>query len=286
VISYLEGALLKKFVLYFILILSLIPSQILAIDCSDLTSDSKIVALTNKAKEAYPLERSTISGQFVVSPCEKKGCLKKNRKERKKNAMLMHSVRSKGVDRTYFITGENAPVCVVRKENRKYKCSECGANFNDQCRSFNSESSIEGTNLDTIDMKILGSSDYKNSCRPHPKSKKHFIITSKKIGGDSLYNKVISYYEKKRGLLIRVNYYADKTLRKVYLFSEKGYIPFGDDWLASYIKVRSTQGSLKKYSFETKITISKQKKKLMVFPAPEQDPYLEQTPVEVLFSTN
>lgn len=273
------------FISMFITIFCITP-PLAAIDCSNLKNEKELRMFLEQTRLYYPLTNPKISGQLKVSPCEKEECLKQNRKKRDKKKMVLHSFRIGEEKRTYFIKGENAPMCVVTKGIRKYKCEECGPTFNDQCRSFNSKTSIEGTNLDTIDMKLLGSEDYKNQCKPYAKSNKFFRVTSTQQGGTPPYNRIESFFEKKRGIPIKINYYADNVLRKVYRFSAKQFTPFGKSWMANKIKVRSTQGSEKNYTFETLIQIHKKQGKYLLYDSLGKDPYLKKTSMDILLSTN
>tara|TARA_B110000116_G_scaffold267465_1_gene279832 strand:+ start:2166 stop:3014 length:849 start_codon:yes stop_codon:yes gene_type:complete len=280
----LKGVIVEKLIFSFIVIFLVTPLTVFGVDCSQLTTQEEIHTLVVAAKEAYPLERSKISGQLIVSPCEKSECSKKNIELRKKKLITLHSLRVGDDKRTYFIQGENAPMCVVTRGIRKFKCSDCSAISNDECRSFNSKSSIEGTNLDSVDMQILNSADYVNTCEPYKKSKKFFKIIATKQSGNSLYDKIVTFYEQKRGVFIKINYYAENVLRKVYRFTSKKYVAFDGRSLATEIKVRSTQGSEKKYSFETKLTIGKTNNKLNAYANPDQDPFIENMPLDVLFA--
>ena len=85
-------------------------------------------------------------------------------------------------------------------------------------------------------------------------------------------------------MFIKINYYAENVLRKVYRFTSKKYVAFDGRSLATEIKVRSTQGSEKKYSFETKLTIGKTNIKLNAYANPDQDPFIENMPLDVLFA--
>lgn len=264
----------------------ILPTTVLAIDCSQLTTNEQIKKFVQTSRESNPLTRDNLSTVLAISPCEKAECSKKNRKKREKKKSVVHSIRYGEDKRTYFMKGDDAPICIVTKGIRKFKCSDCGATYNDQCRSFNTETSIEGTNLDFVDMGILGSNDFKYTCKPLPKSQKYFKITSTKAGGDSPYDRIDSFYEKKRGVVVKVNYYASNILRKVYRYPPKRYIKLNNSWLASDIKVRTTQGSEKKYNFETRVKINQKKKKFQAYDPLESDPYIKGTSLDILFSTN
>ena len=84
-----------------------------------------------------------------------------------------------------------------------------------------------------------------------------------------------------------INFYAEGVLRKVYRFFPKYYIKLGKNWLATIIRVRTTQGSEKKYLFETQLRVLTNKNnELRLYLDPAADPNLKGYNVKSLFFTN
>lgn len=257
-----------------------------ATNCEVLNTQEKMRNFVAKLREGNPMYRNNFSAQLKISPCEKANCSKKNRVKRKEKESLVHSLRMGEEKRSFFMKGNDHPICVVEKGIRKFKCSECGANFNDQCRSFNTASAIEGTNLDTIDMELLVDPNFELECELASKKNQYYEIEATKKSGDSPYDKIDVYFESEREILLQIRFYSQKILRKVYRMSPKHFTQVGDDWVATDIKVRTVQGSEKKYTFETRITMLKKGGEFVASPDPANDPYLDGTSMDVLFSTN
>jgi len=276
----------KHYLKLLILLLLILPSTIFAIECSDLNTQKKIINFIYDSKELLPIHRRKVSVQMNISPCEKEECQKKNIKARRKKASLLHIVRNDLQTRNFFIKGQNHPSCLVSKGLRKFRCISCSMTLSDQCRSFAASSSIEGTNLDSEDLQSLGSEDYTYACKDLPKQKGYFKIVSQKVKGDSPYGSVQQYFEKERRLLVKIKYYEDKVLRKVYSISPKKYKNFDGSWMATKIRVRTVQGKESRYLFETMLQVRKKKKKELVYFDLEKDPLLKNTSLEHLFITN
>jgi hypothetical protein len=100
------------------------------------------------------------------------------------------------------------------------------------------------------------------------------------------YDKVQSYYDKKKEVPIMVNFFAEKVLRKVYRFFPKYYAKVGGKWISTVMRVRTTQGNEKKFIFETLTHIQKKKGKLKLYLDFSADPDLKNVHPESLFSTD
>jgi len=122
------------------------------------------------------------------------------------------------------------------------------------------------------------------------KNPNFFKIESKIKDGsgktDGNYDRVVGFYDKKKGVPILMNFYAEKILRKVYRFFPKYYVKVGSQWFSSVMRVRTTSGSEKKYIFETLTHVDKKKGKLKLYLQISDDPDLKNVPPESLFSTD
>lgn len=249
-----------------------------AITCKDLNTSDKIRAFAKKAKEANPLFRKYISTRLEM---------KTNNKKKKKTS-LIHNLRFDKQKRTYFIKGKDAPMCMITLDEKDFKCNECTSLTNSQCRSYKSDedsTTIKGTNIDTKDVELVESKDFESKCYNH---KKKFVrIVSKKVSGDSEYEKIESFYEKDREVQILMKMSSKGTVRKMYKYSPKSIKKFGNDWMATVTKVRTVQGKWKRYSFETKVTVKKnKKKKMMLYLDPVKDPKMKKMDKSIIFSVN
>jgi hypothetical protein len=259
--------------------------QVFAIDCSELDTNEKIKVFVKNSKESNPLMRKKLSAKMKISKVEGKACRSKPSKNWIKKVSTVHSLRMDKNSRTFFIKGKDAPICLVKKDKAEFKCSECTSDNNDQCRSHKSSKStaIRDTNIDTADLEVLDDDFHTNVCKNF--QKKYMKITATKIGGDSPYEKVISFYEQKRGVLLKVNLFYQGTLAKVYRLSPKKYVKIDGEWLSTSTRVRTVCGSEKKYSYETKVEVQKKaNKKHDLYTDPSKDPYLKNTSFNVLFS--
>jgi len=203
---------------------------------------------------------------------------------------VVHSLRMKDKRRIVFTKGQNAPICLVSSGKREFKCNECTVLTNSQCRSFKSSektTTIRGTNIDTEDFTLAQGNNHDSKCLELPKSPKYFKIISTKKGGDSPYDKIESFYDKKKEIPIMMKLYAKGVLRKVYRFFPKYYIQLKGQWLSTVTRVRTTQGSEKKFTFETMVLVQKDKnKKYRLYLDPMKDPALKKTDPGMLFRTN
>lgn len=250
-----------------------------AINCKELDTDPKIKAFIKKTRESNPLNRENVSSRMDMTTKEKG----------KKKTEQLHNLRMKDKKRTVFLKGKNAPMCMVTLGKRDFKCNECTLLSNSQCRSYKSSeksTTIRGTNIDTADFDLLESRDFHSVCEEIPRKPGYLKIISKKVSGDSGYDKIISFYDKKREVPVINNYFARKVLRKVYRFFPKYYIQLKNEWVATVTRVRTTRGSEKKYTFETLIKVLKNKnKQYQIYLEPAKDPALKQANMRLIFNT-
>ncbi len=250
-----------------------------AISCKELDTDQKIKAFVKKAKESNPLNRENVSTRLEMTTKEKGD----------KKIEQVHNLRLKDKKRTVFLKGKNAPICAISVGKRDFKCNECTLLTNSQCRSFKSSeksTTIRGTNIDTNDFKLLESSDFKSVCEEIPKKANYLKIISSKVAGNSGYDQIVSYYDKKKEVPVITNYSAKKVLRKVYRFFPKYYIQLKGRWISTVTRVRTTKGSEKKYTFETLIKVLKTKgNKYQIYLDPAKDPALKKANMRLLFNT-
>ena len=100
------------------------------------------------------------------------------------------------------------------------------------------------------------------------------------------YDRVVGFYDKKKGVPILLNFYAEKVLRKVYRFFPKYYVKVDNQWFSSVMRVRTTLGNEKKFIFETLTHVAKKKGRLKLYLQISDDPDLKNVPTESLFSTD
>ncbi len=250
-----------------------------AVSCKELDTDQKIKAFVKRAKESNPLNRENVSTRLEMTTKEKGH----------KKTELVHSLRLKDKKRTVFLKGKNAPICAISLGKRDFKCNECTLLTNSQCRSFKSSeksTTIRGTNIDTNDFQILENKDFTSVCHEIPKKPNYLKIVSSKVSGDSGYDQIVSFYDKKREVPVITNYSVQKVLRKVYRFFPKYYIQLKGRWVSTVTRVRTTKGSEKKYTFETLIKVMKTKnKKYQIYLDPKNDPALKSANMQLIFNT-
>ena len=260
-------------------ILTLLATSLFASNCTQLNSDAKIRAFVKKTYKSHPLLRENTSSTLNIKTNDK-GAVKKQ---------AVHMVRLKDNKRSFIISGENAPKCSITKGERDFICGECTYTSNTSCRSYKGDESstkISGTNIDTHDFELLDSPDYTSTCKDVKKKPGYVKITSKKVGGNSPYTKIISYYDMSKEISIKTNYYADGVLRKVYQFFPKYYTKIKNEWVATVSQIRTVQGNLKKFSFETLVSVKKNAKKAyLLYLSPSEDPKVSKR-ISTLFNTN
>jgi len=263
--------------------------NISALGCKDLDTQEKINNFINKSYLSSPLLQKNVSFTLIIDVCEGKGCRFKKKRDAEKETLKILKLKNKR--RIFAEKGPNAPRCVIQRGGRRFVCSSCGVVSNENCRSFPSDGStiFPGTNIDTADFDLTTDFAKKISCSKL-KNPKYFKIEAiiKKDSGEKEenYDRVVSYYDKKKEVPIMMNLYADKVLRKVYRFFPKYYVKVGGKWFSSVMRVRTTLGSEKKFVFETLTHVDKKKGKLKLYLNISDDPDLRNVPPESLFSTD
>ncbi len=271
-------------------LLLLAPWLAFGLTCAELDTPAKIRAFVSNARDSNPLWRKSLSAHVEVSPCEMAECGKANRKIRLAKTKQVHLVRRGENSRAFITKGIGSPQCSVRRGSRNFLCAECRFTENSACRSIvpaSGPSRIEGTNIDTTDFDLVAGAAFASRCNPLPKSPNYLQIVSNKKKGNSPFDKVISYYEKEREVPVTINFLSKNVLRKVYRFFPKYYTRIEGQWVATIIRVRTTNGSEKRYVFETQLRIRTDRaRKLLLYLDPNQDPLLQATSLDTLFLTN
>ena len=112
------------------------------------------------------------------------------------------------------------------------------------------------------------------------------LIKNDSAENEQRYDKVLSYYDKKKGVPIMMNFFAEKVLRKVYRFFPKYYVKVDGQWFSTVMRVRTTLGKEKKFIFETLTHVDKKNGKLKLYLDLSDDPESKNVPPESLFSTD
>ena len=255
-----------------------------AVECKDLDSKAKIQQFLTKAMDSNPLLRAKVSAKFEVSPCEGKAC--KSKKLRKSFAETIHLVRSGKNTRLYFVKGDHAPGCLVRRGQRRFLCSSCRSGSNESCRSFTASDSSTwpGTNIDTSDFNLLKKDISSAKCQPL-KNKQGFLMIES-LRSAKPYDRILSYYDKQKEVPITVNFFNKGVLRKVYRFFPKYYVKVKGQWFSTVMRVRTTKGREKAYLFETLLHIPRSKGRPQLYLNPKKDPALRTVSLDSLFATN
>jgi len=255
-----------------------------AVECKDLNTTAKVQKFLGKAMQSNPLLRAKVSAKVEVSPCEGKTC--KSKKLRKSFAETLHLVRSGKNARLYFVKGDHAPGCLVRRGQRRFLCSSCRSGSNESCRSFTSSDSTTwpGTNIDTSDFSLLQNDISSAKCQPL-KNKKQFLMIES-LRSAKPYDRILSYYDKKKEVPITVNFFNKGVLRKVYRFFPKYYVKVKGQWFSTVMRVRTTKGREKAYLFETLLHIPRSKGRPQLYLNPKKDPALRVVSLDSLFATN
>jgi len=276
-------------ILLIIIILLLFKDSVSAVSCKELDSPKKIKSFMNESHSSSPFLRKNVSVTVILDACEGKVCKSKSKREVQKETLRIQRLDNKR--RIFAEQGPNAPRCVIQRGARRFVCSSCGAVSNENCRSFPSDEStiFPGTNIDSDDFEFV-SGDVKEMKCSKLKNPKYFKIeTLMNTGsGDSekTYDRVLSFFDKEKGVPIMANFFAEKVLRKVYRFFPKYYVKVGGKWFSSVMRVRTTRGSEKKFIFETLIHVDKNKGKLKLYLDLTDDPVLKNVPPESLFSSD
>lgn len=249
-----------------------------AVTCKELDTNEKIKAFVKKSQDSNPLRRENVSTRFDLKTDE----------QGKKKKQLIQSLRLGERKRTFFVKGKNAPQCFITLGERDYRCTKCRALTNSECRSYKSSDDsqvIRGTNIDLGDFDLITDDHHESVCNDVKNNDSVIKLTTKRVSGDSPYEKIISYYIKDKEVPITMNYYAEGVLRKVYRFYPKKYIQVKGEWVATVTRVRTTVGTWKKYTFQTDVIIKKNKKKKhMIYLDPASDPALKKANLDTIFS--
>lgn len=251
-------------------------SQAIGIDCSNLSDDSRIKNFAIKTRSSNPLGKKNLSALVSLTPCKAELCLQKNHSKRGQKRETVHILKMNDQKRVYYLKGPHTQQCFIIKGKREFRCTACDLTSNGNCRSFKTsgeETRIRGTNIDSTDFDLIEDKNHRSTC--DDLSDKYVKITTLRIAGDSAYNKIITIYEKQREVPVIINYYAKNRLRKVYRFYPRYYTRIDDHWFATVLRVRTTFGSEKKYTFETIVKIIKGADGgLYLYPDPEKDPLI------------
>ncbi|MDH5751839.1 MAG: hypothetical protein OEZ59_05415 [Deltaproteobacteria bacterium] len=265
-------------------------SRVEALSCADLDSEEKIKAHIERSSETNPLWRENLSVYLEVSPCEKEVCSREKLKERMALIQNIHFLRAGERRRVVVLSGPEAPQCVINRDNRNFICSQCDSTTNRQCRSVVQDSAsgrIRGTNIDLSDWDIFQGKDYQTTCLAGTPEGDSIQLESRRVQGQHTYERIVSSFEKERGVLQSIEFFSEGVVRKVYRIFTKYYIRIGDDWVATIFRVRSTVGSEKDYLFETQVRIlPDETNKPTLYLDPSLDPKLKGYDINSLFFTN
>ena len=277
------------YILTLIFIYALLNDIVFAVSCKELDSPEKIKSFMNESHLSSPFLQKNVSVTVILDTCEGKVCKSKSKREAQKETL--HILRLDNKRRIFAQKGPNAPTCVIQRGARRFVCSSCGAVSNESCRSFPSDEStiFPGTNIDTADFGFV-SGDVKEMKCSKLKNPKYFkietLINNNSGDTEKSYDRVLSFFDKEKGVPIMANFFAEKVLRKVYRFFPKYYVKVGGKWFSSVMRVRTTRGSEKKFIFETLINVDKNKGKLKLYLDLTDDPVLKNVPPESLFSSD
>ena len=277
------------YILTFIFISVLLNDIVFAVSCKELDSPEKIKSFMNESHLSSPFLQKNVSVTVILDVCEGKVCKSKSKREAQKETL--HILRLDNKRRIFAQKGPNAPTCVIQRGARRFVCSSCGAVSNENCRSFPSDEStiFPGTNIDTADFGFV-SGDVKEIKCSKLKNPKYFkietLINNNSGDTEKSYDRVLSFFDKEKGVPIMANFFAEKVLRKVYRFFPKYYVKVEGKWFSSVMRVRTTRGNEKKFIFETLINVDKNKGKLKLYLDLNDDPVLKNVPPESLFSSD
>ncbi len=282
---------MKLLKLYLFTVVFLLGSiSALAITCADLDSDARIKAFINDSNASIPLLRDNSSAILEMSPCEGKLCRREMRNERARIKEKIYSVKTGARRRMFFVKGPNAPQCLIDRGERQFWCSRCSWTTNEQCRSYKvSQNStvIRGTNIDREDLQRILDKNHRSTCSELPKQPKYLKIVTRKAGGDSPYDRIVSFYNRRDNYAVTINFFSGKTLRKVYRFFPKYHVKIDGQWVATVVRVRTTQGKESAYLFETLLNVARDSNnRYMLYVDLKKDPRLKSGKYGFLFNTN
>jgi hypothetical protein len=283
--------MIKKqlWILAMLLIVFSFQNNVSAVSCKDLNTKDKINKFLIKSNQSSPLLQKNISVTLILDACDGKECKSKNKRAVQKETL--HIIKLDNKRRIFAEKGPNAPRCVIQRGGRRFVCSSCGVVSNESCRSFPSDGSsiFPGTNIDTADFTLTAGTENEMSCSKlkNPKFFKiETLIKNDSAENGQSYDRVMSYYDKEKGVPIMMNFFADKVLRKVYRFFPKYYVKVDGQWFSTVMRVRTTLGKEKKFIFETLTNVDKKNGKLKLYLDLSDDPELKNVPPESLFSTD
>ena len=279
----------KKHYCFLFVIIILFQDSVFAISCKELDSPEKIKSFMNESHLSSPFLRKNVSVTVILDTCEGKTCKSKSKREAQKETLRIQRMDNKR--RIFAEKGPNAPSCVIQRGARRFVCSSCGTISNESCRSFPSDEStiFPGTNIDSADFEFV-TKDVKDIKCSNLKNPKYFkietLINTDSENSEKSYDRVLSFFDKEKGVPIMANFFAEKVLRKVYRFFPKYYVKVGGKWFSSVMRVRTTRGNEKKFIFETLVHVDKKKGKLKLYLDLTDDPILKNVPPESLFSSD
>lgn len=276
--------------LLWILFLLLGRTSLYAVDCSDLKAPEKIKVFFEKAKTSNFFTRKQASLYLTVSACEKEMCDPQHQEQRSQKQHTLHFIQSGPQRRIYFSAGPEAPQCLIQRDSREFYCAQCDWISSDQCRSYSASEkagSLHGTNIDQSDFEILLKGNYTSTCEDLPQQPQYFKVVSVRNNGTGPYNKIVSFYDKNRGVPITINFFSDNSLRKVYRFFPKQYFLVDGEWIATALRVRTVEGVEERFVFETLIQVLSQPDgSPQIFLDPKKDPKLQKSDYQRLFHQN
>ena len=221
------------YILTFIFISVLLNDIVFAVSCKELDSPEKIKSFMNESHLSSPFLQKNVSVTVILDACEGKVCKSKSKREAQKETL--HIQRLDNKRRIFAEKGPNAPTCIIQRGARRFVCSSCGAVSNENCRSFPSDEStiFPGTNIDSADFDFV-SGDVKEMKCSKLKNPKYFkietLINNNSGVTEKSYDRVLSFFDKEKGVPIMANFFAEKVLRKVYRFFPKYYVKVEGKW--------------------------------------------------------
>lgn len=273
--------------------LLLLPTLAFGLVCADLDTPEKMQGFLKKAKAANPLSNATLSVYLEVSPCERQTCAPEYRQLRIALLQNLHVLRAQESRRVVVLQGPDAGQCLISRGLRDYICAQCDLTNNRECRSIprQTESTrLAGTNIELSDFDLVTNGDYETQCDALPQFPGFLKLTSNRGAAsdiDGTYEQIVTFVDSEREVPVTINLIAQGVLRKVYRFFPKFYAQIDGQWVATIIRVRSTQGREDSYAFETQVRILPDAaNKPRIYPDPATDPNLRGVPADSLFFTN
>lgn len=263
-----------------IIYINILIVSLWSIECKDLSTNKEIKDFFIKTHKSNPILKENITASLDMI----------TKDNGKKENISFHLLKLKDKKRVYFTKGQNINKCTIRKGDKTYLCNECNYNSSTICRNYKTDDSItriKNTNIDTYDFDILQSDDFISNCNKIKKNKNYIKIISTNQNRENQYNKVVSYYDKNKNVPIIINYYSQNTLVKVYRFFPKYYKKIDNEWVSTVSRVRSVNGSEKRFSFETLTYVKKDiDNNYFLYTQPADDPLISRSNINQLFNTN